>query len=208
MSIDYATASNNLQQRVSYLENTVNYLMNEVQRLSQNKSAAAITPLTQSFQTSIPLQPTPIHRPYVPRPMTQSNASSTPPSMIPRFTTHDDSITPMLLSEILQQDEVVTFGIHTGRDEVGNLKTSTVVTSFDGTNLTVTECDTVPSMVGFKSPKAGAILFKFMNALKTANLIQRTFNALPWRLGSVVRNGQTITLSQLRQEKQGIVVPE
>jgi hypothetical protein len=206
MSIEYATTIVNLQQRVSYLENTVGYLMSEVQRLSQNK-----VPLSQGFQTSIPLQPTqPIRRPYVPRidsaisSMTPSMTSSmTPQPMVQRFGMNDETAAPVLLSEILHQGEDVTFGIHTGRDEIGNLSTSTVIANFDGTVLTVTECADIPSLVGFKSAKAGGILFKFMNALKAANIIQRTFNALPWRLTSVVRDGQRITLSQLRQEKQG-----
>jgi hypothetical protein len=95
---------------------------------------------------------------------------------------------------------VVTFGIFTGRDENG-IKTSTVLATFDGTDLTVTECDTVPSLVGLKTPKAGEILFKFMNGLKEAGLIERTFNALPWRLASVQRDGQKVTLAQLRAAK-------
>jgi hypothetical protein len=38
-----------------------------------------------------------------------------------------------------------------------------------------------------------------MNELKEANLITRTFQALPWRLCSVERDGQRETLSNLRK---------
>jgi hypothetical protein len=96
---------------------------------------------------------------------------------------------------------VVTFGIFTGRDETGAVKTSTVLATFDGTDLTVTQCDTVSSLVGLKTAKAGEILFKFMNGLKEAGLLERTFNALPWRLASVQRDGQKVTLAQLRAAK-------
>jgi len=95
---------------------------------------------------------------------------------------------------------VVTFGIFTGRDENG-IKTSTVLATFDGASLTVTECDTVRSLIGLKTSKAGEILFKFMNGLKEAGLIENTFNALPWRLASVQRDGQKVTLAQLRALK-------
>jgi hypothetical protein len=109
----------------------------------------------------------------------------------------------MPLSEILETGETVTFGIHTGRDAQGGVTTSFLVTKFDGTDLTVTECSTVSSLVGTKSSKPGEILFKFMHGLVDAGHLQRTFNALPWRLASVTRDGQRVTLAQLRRDKQG-----
>ena len=109
----------------------------------------------------------------------------------------------MPLSEILQNGETVTFGIHTGRDVQGSVTTSFLTTTFDGADLTVTECTTVPSLVGTKSSKPGEILFKFMHGLVDAGLLQNTFNALPWRLASVSRDGQRVTLAQLRRDKQG-----
>jgi hypothetical protein len=41
-----------------------------------------------------------------------------------------------------------------------------------------------------------------MYGLVEAGLLQRTFNALPWRLASVMRNGLPVTLAQLRRIKQ------
>jgi hypothetical protein len=41
-----------------------------------------------------------------------------------------------------------------------------------------------------------------MFALKEANIITRTFQALPWRLCTVSRDGQELTLAQLRRDKQ------
>ena len=198
----------NLQQRVAYMENALSFLSNEVQRLSQGHA-----PVSQGFQTSIPLQPIQGRRPYVPRPQgvtTISHAShpshasqtQTRPYSQPR-TQQEEAPAPIALSEILQTNEAVTFGIHTGRDVTGNLTTSTVLATFDGTDLTVTECAAVASIVGLKTSKPGEILFKFMAALKEAGILQRTFNALPWRLASVQRDGQRLTLAQLRREKQG-----
>jgi len=108
---------------------------------------------------------------------------------------------PVNLSDLLQMDETVTFQINTGKDGEGNITFKTVLATFDGTNLTVKECEAIPSLVGMTSTKPGEILFKFMFALKEANLITRTFNALPWRLCSVVRDGIRQTLSQLRKAK-------
>jgi len=194
MSNDFSTITN-LQQRVSYMENTIGFLMNEVQRLTQNN-----TPLSQGFQTAIPLQPVSLRRPY----QTTSQPINSRPITQFQPRPHDENTIAIPLNEIINKDEVVTFGIHTGRDVSGNLTTSTVVSTFDGTDLTITECATVPSLVGFKSSKPGEILFKFMGALKDVGILQRTFNALPWRLASVMRDGQRVTLSQLRRDKQGL----
>lgn len=174
----------NLQQRLTYAENTIAYLVAEVQRLSNPQ---------QGFQTAIPLQPAG-RRPYAP-PRPRAPSSPSAPA--------GDALPPMPLSEILQNGETVTFGIHTGRDAQGSVTTSFLSTTFDGTDLTVTECATVPSLVSTKSSKPGEILFKFMHGLVDAGLLQSTFNALPWRLASVSRDGQRVTLAQLRRDKQG-----
>jgi hypothetical protein len=189
----------NVQHRLAMAENAIAFLTNEVQRLSgtqnapRNASQTQYAPhasqthapqyASQSLQTAIPLQPA--RRPYAnPR--------------APQAQAQDQA--PISLSEILTIGEVVTFGIFTGRDENG-IKTSTVLATFDGASLTVTECDTVRSLIGLKTSKAGEILFKFMNGLKEAGLIENTFNALPWRLASVQRDGQKVTLAQLRATK-------
>lgn len=178
----------NIQQRLTYAEGAIAYLTAEVQRLSNPQ---------QGFQTAIPLQPAG-RRPYAPP---RARASPAPP--VSNSTPTGDAPPPMPLSEILQNGETVTFGIHTGRDAQGGVTTSFLVSTFDGTDLTVTECSTVPSLVGTKSSKPGEILFKFMHGLVDAGLLQHTFNALPWRLASVTRDGQRVTLAQLRRDKQG-----
>jgi hypothetical protein len=187
-----ASYSNNLlatiQQRLTYAEGAIAYLTAEVQRLSNPQ---------QGFQTAIPLQPAG-RRPYAPP---RARAPPAPPAS--NSTPTGDAPPPMPLSEILQNGETVTFGIHTGRDAQGGVTTSFLVSTFDGTDLTVTECSTVPSLVGTKSSKPGEILFKFMHGLVDAGLLQHTFNALPWRLASVTRDGQRVTLAQLRRDKQG-----
>jgi hypothetical protein len=106
---------------------------------------------------------------------------------------------PTALSDILQNNEDVTFTINTGKNAQGAFTTTTAVAVFDGTNLTVKACADIPSLVGLTSSKPGEILYKFMNELKEANLITRTFQALPWRLCSVERDGQRETLSNLRK---------
>jgi len=106
---------------------------------------------------------------------------------------------PTALSDILKNNEEVTFTINTGKNNQGAFTTTTAVAVFDGTNLKVTACADIPSLVGLTSSKPGEILYKFMNELKEANLITRTFQALPWRLCSVERDGQRTTLSNLRK---------
>ena len=198
----------NLQHRLAMAENAIAYLTQRIngpasppilqphapqqtpyaqQAPQQAPYAQPPQPQTQSLQTAIPLQG---RRPYANTRASQSHA--------PHSNFQDQA--PIPLSEILLANEVVTFGIFTGRDENG-IKTSTVLATFDGTDLTVTECATVPSLVGLKTPKAGEILFKFMNGLKAIGLIENTFNALPWRLASVQRDGQKVTLAQLRTTK-------
>jgi len=198
MSTDYLLLQN-VQHRLAMAENAIAYLTNEVQRLSSGRATHA-SHATQSLQTAIPLQSPQLgRRPYAPT-QARSNASHASHTHASQENA-SQAPAPIPLSDILTTGEVVTFGIFTGRDETGAVKTSTVLATFDGTDLTVTQCDTVSSLVGLKTAKAGEILFKFMNGLKEAGLLERTFNALPWRLASVQRDGQKVTLAQLRAAK-------
>jgi hypothetical protein len=196
MSNDYTTSLlMNLQQRVTHAENAIGFLNAELQRLTN----------AQGFQTSIPLQAAAPRRIFTTRNSTVPHNNSV--SFANRTT--DSQVAPsMNLSEILNNDEEVTFGIHTGREVNGNLTTATAVAVFNGNELTITECATIEKMVGMKSAKPGEILFAFMGHLKEAGIIQRTFSALPWRLATVLRNGQRVTLAQLRREKQGLAGPQ
>jgi hypothetical protein len=196
MSNDFtSTLVLNLQQRVVCMENAIAFLTREVHRLSQT------TPhVSQGFQTTIPLQPTSQgRRPYLPQ---QEPSPRSPLISQSQTQSQQEDVQPITLSDILTNGEVVTFGIHTGRDAAGGMTTSLLTTTFDGTHLKVTGCDTVKSLVGIQSAKPGEILFKFMYGLVEAGLLQRTFNALPWRLASVMRNGLPVTLAQLRRIKQ------
>lgn len=202
MSNDFtSTLVLNLQQRVVCMENAIAFLTREVHRLSQTAPQAshASQASHQGFQTTIPLQPISHgRRPYLP----QQEPSVRGALVSQTQSQSQEDAQPITLSDILTKGEVVTFGIHTGRDAAGGMTTSLLTTTFDGTNLKVTGCDTVKSLVGIQSAKPGEILFKFMYGLVEAGLLQRTFNALPWRLASVMRNGLPVTLAQLRRIKQ------
>jgi len=104
----------------------------------------------------------------------------------------------MSLSDVLEKDESVTIQVGTGKDAEGKFTYTTAQATFDGTDLTVTACELVKSLMGMKSSKPGEILYKFIDELKNAGHITKTFTIAPWRLCSVVRNGSTMTLEQLR----------
>lgn len=199
MSNDFtSTLVLTLQQRVVCMENSIGFLMREVHRLSQLAPHASQAS-HQGFQTTIPLQPTSHgRRPYLP----QQEPMPRAPLVSQQHSQPQEDVNPIVLSELLDKGEVVTFGIHTGRDASGGMTTSLLTATFDGTHLKVNGCDTVKSLVGIQSAKPGEILFKFMYGLVEAGLLQRTFNALPWRLASVMRNGLPVTLAQLRRMKQ------
>lgn len=95
----------------------------------------------------------------------------------------------MSLSDVVDKDEVVTIRIKGGHD---------VVTLFDGTNLEVTECKNVPSLVGTKSSKPGEVLYKFMEELHKSGQIDRTFGVAPWKLCFVQRGSDEVSLEDLR----------
>ena len=104
----------------------------------------------------------------------------------------------MSLSDVLEKDESVTIQVGTGKDAEGKFTYTTAQATFDGTDLTVTACELVEPLVGMKSSKPGEILYRFIDELKNAGHITKTFTIAPWRLCSVVRNGSTMTLEQLR----------
>jgi hypothetical protein len=104
----------------------------------------------------------------------------------------------MSLADVLHKDEMVDIVVHTGKDEGGNFIDSTAVATFDGTDLTVTECELASSLVGMKSSKPGEILYKFIDELKSAGHIKRTFTIAPWKLCFVTRNNIRQSLEDLR----------
>lgn len=197
---DYAIHAkiSELQQRLYVAENTIAALSAEIDRINGFKQVTR-----QNIPTSIPLVPM---QPSFP--VYQSGFRSHAPQQARggftgRFQRgpNDPEPIPTNLSDILNEGETTTFTINTGKDASG-LTQATTKAVFDGTNLTITECATIPHLVGMKTTKPGEILFKFMNDLKEKGVIQRTFNALPWRLCSVEREGVKLTLSQLRKNLQ------
>lgn len=107
---------------------------------------------------------------------------------------------PIALSALLKDGEKVTLSIGVGKDENGAFTYTTCSATFTGDELCVTECEKVASMIGEKSDKPGALLYKFMTELKNGGHIQRMFKIAPWKLCSVVRDGKTMTLEELKSD--------
>ena len=76
---------------------------------------------------------------------------------------------------------------------------ATLIAQFDGSVMTVTECEHVPSLVGVSVIKPGEILYRYMEELHLAGHLKRTFSVAPWKLCSVVREGVEVTLEVLRR---------
>ncbi len=104
----------------------------------------------------------------------------------------------MSLSDVLKSGEEVSIHVHTGKDKDGDFIDSVAVATFDGTDLTVNECEDVPALVNMKSSKPGEILYKFIDELKGQGVIKKTFTIAPWRLCFVERDGSKKSLEELR----------
>ena len=104
------------------------------------------------------------------------------------------------LSDVLSKDERVTIQVGTGKDTDGKFVYTSALAIFDGSDLVVTECPLVASLVGMKSSKPGEILYKFIDELKSSGHIKRTFTIAPWKLCSVERDGKTMTLEEVRSD--------
>ncbi len=104
------------------------------------------------------------------------------------------------LSTILEKDEEVTVSVGVGRNDRGaQAMFTTLTTIFDGKEfiVTATADEEASSLIGFKTDKPGAILFKFIDALHSAGIIKEKFSIAPWKLCSVVRGGKRLTLESL-----------
>lgn len=102
------------------------------------------------------------------------------------------------LSQLLVNGEEVTFRVIVGKDENGNPTYTNTVATFDGTNFNVTSSELVPSLVGLTSSKPGEILYKLIDGLTQAGHLTRKFSIAPWRLCFVKRDGNYVSLNQLR----------
>lgn len=103
------------------------------------------------------------------------------------------------LSSVLRPQEEVTFRVIVRKNEAGEPEYTTLVSLFDGTQLSVVSSELAPSLVGVQSTKPGEILYRFIDDLKENGHLKRTFTIAPWKLCSVVRDGQTHTLEELRR---------
>lgn len=175
--------------KIAEIQNRLSMLENSIIVLQQTMKQTPHLSYSQSLKTSIPLGP---HHEVQRRPMFQQRDGAQDQEQEPA----------MSLSELLNDGEVVTFSIIKGKDENGNLLHSTLDAEYKDAQLTVTSCLDIPTLESVVSSKPGEILYKFMFALKERGIITRTFQALPWRLCSVLRDGQRVTLAQLRRFKQ------
>lgn len=110
--------------------------------------------------------------------------------------THDSNT--INLSQLLTNGEEVTFRVIVGKDENSNPIYTNTIATFDGTDFNVTSSELVPSLVGLKSSKPGEILYKLIDGLTQTGHLTRKFSIAPWRLCFVKRDGNYVSLNQLR----------
>jgi len=179
-----------IQARVYKLETSNSALKSEVDLLKGN-SMTRITPqwaqqsAQQSAQQWVP------HTPKTGRIQSAPNAPVKGPNPNPRSKVSIPYPT-MSMSDVLAKDETVEVEIKTSK---GN---AIAVCTFDGTDLTVTACEMVESIIGLKSSRPGDILYKFRDALIKLELCGQ-FTCPPWRLCFVKRDGVKKSLEELRK---------
>ncbi len=117
----------------------------------------------------------------------------------PREEKQDTPYETVTLSSVLQADEEVSLRVIIKKDEEGQPVYTTMTTTFDGSVLRVVASELAPQMVDVQSAKPGEILYQFIDALKSAGHLKRSFTIAPWKLCTVVRDGQTVTLEDLRR---------
>jgi len=174
-----------VQTRLSKHEAMILTLKSQLDRLSGNNTP----PMRMSFPLNADRPPR--HRDVPSRGLRDSRDGSRGP----RASTPHPTLS---LSDVIHANEEVTIQIKTGLTVDGVQLYTTALTVFDGTNLKVTECTLVSSLVGMTSSKPGEILYRFMEALKEGGHIKNTFGIAPWRLCFVERNGVRLSLEELR----------
>ena len=185
------TQLTDLQGRVSKQDATITALKAQVDRLSHG-------PNVSTMRLSVPLRDgRPPRVPNAPRNNRDTNRTTheAPRNRKQRVSTPHPTLA---LSDVLHSGENVSFQIKTGSPSDDPQTTAEAVAVFDGTNLEVTQCNLVNSLVGMKSSKAGEVLYKFMESLKDLGHIKSTFGIAPWRLCFVERDGVRSTLEDLR----------
>lgn len=163
-------------------------------------------PPPRTVQTAVPLQQSvPITRTQAPprgRFQTRRYVPNRDVNPVRHAQEDDREISPYLLSDLLQEGEEVTMRIIIGAEQDGYPQFATATLQYDGTRLTVRACDSVPSLVGKASDKAGALLYQFMDGLFDIGQLRRKFSIAPWKLCFVQRDGQLISLNKLRKQSQ------
>jgi len=200
--VDYTTIVliklTDLQGRVTKQDAIIAALLATVERLS----GQTIT-VSDTMRTSVPLRShQSSDRPLRSRPQVAGAGARAQAGKPVRerqpFKAKDSSYPSVSLSDVLSKDERVTIQVGVGKDADGKFSYTSALAVFDGSDLLVTECPLVSSLVGVKSSKPGEILYKFIDELKSAGHIKRTFTIAPWKLCSVERNGKTMTLEEVR----------
>jgi len=209
-TVDYTpivlTQLTDLQGRVTKQDAVIAALLSTVERLS----GQTIT-VSDTMRTSVPLRShqssdrPPRGRPQVAGAGAGARAQAGKPVRERQpirerqpFKAKDSGYPSVSLSDVLSKDEPVTIQVGVGKDADGKFTYTSALAVFDGSDLLVTECPLVSSLVGVKSSKPGEILYKFIDELKSAGHIKRTFTIAPWKLCSVERNGKTMTLEEVR----------
>lgn len=188
-----------LQMRVTKQDTTIAELKAEVEKLT---CGSANVSTGSTIRTSVPLRPKHYNndggypRSYDARDARDSRSTEHGErggSKRIKRNTATTSYPTMSLSDVLHTNEDITIQVGTG-----NSTNTTALATFDGTNLTVTKCELIASLVGMKSCKPGEILYRFIDELKNAGHITKTFNIAPWKLCFVERDGVRQSLEQLR----------
>jgi len=195
MSADQKTDSQKIaemQNTINSLSVTLNALVHEVSRLAYASQSGSV------MKTSIPLMPTQPAQVYGHRDVKKGRR----PYGELRQSANTDAKPlrePIPLSTLLKVNEKVTFFVYIEDKEISPRPIRvTARATFDGTHLIVKDCDHAPELEGMKTQKPGEILYKFIEALKELGCLKRIFSVAPWKLCFVVRDGEEVTLDQLR----------
>ena len=210
-----------LQRRVTQQDTTISALKAEVERISGRAIRSGIQPVQTRNDTRTHHG---VHTHNVVNttvPLTASSSQNVsvgvgnrirPHQQAPPYTpgarrnrmeeedSNQERSPPVSLSALLKDGEEVTLRIGVGKDESGAFTHTTCVATFHGGELAVSGCEKVPSLVGEKSDKPGALVARFMKELYDAKVIPRLFKFTPWKLCSVMRDGKVITLDELKND--------
>ena len=99
------------------------------------------------------------------------------------------------LAKYLEKDEEVNFSLSDNEEKSYVLKAV-----FNGAQLQVTECESVPTLLSFKTNKPGSILHRFVSELRKNGLSVCGPVGSSWNYCNVVREGSTLTLMQLSKK--------